>query len=35
MNRVLKNYVQARKLMKQMGGGARMMKKLGLRMPVQ
>jgi len=35
VNRVLKNYVQARKLMKQMGGGARMMKKLGLRMPVQ
>jgi signal recognition particle subunit SRP54 len=35
VNRVLKNYVQARKLMKQMGGGARMMKKLGLKLPVQ
>ena len=35
VNRVLKNYAQARKLMKQMGGGAKMLKKLGLRMPVQ
>jgi signal recognition particle subunit SRP54 len=35
VNRVLKNYAQARKLMKQMGGGAKMLKKLGLRLPVQ
>jgi len=35
VNRVLKSYVQARKLMKQMGGGSRMLKKLGLRLPAQ
>jgi signal recognition particle subunit SRP54 len=35
VNRVLKNYAQARKLMKQMGGGAKMLKKLGLRLPAQ
>jgi signal recognition particle subunit SRP54 len=35
VNRVLKNYAQARKLMKQMGGGAKMLKKLGLRLPMQ
>jgi signal recognition particle subunit SRP54 len=35
VNRVLKKYAQARKLMKQMGGGAKMLKKLGLRLPAQ
>jgi signal recognition particle subunit SRP54 len=35
VNRVLKNFAQARKLMKQFGGGSKMLKKLGLRLPVQ
>jgi signal recognition particle GTPase len=35
VNRLLKQYVQARKMMKQFGGGGKMLKKLAGRMPPQ
>jgi signal recognition particle subunit SRP54 len=35
VNRLLKQYVQARKLMKQFGGGGKMLQKLAARMPPQ
>ena len=35
VNRLLKQYAQARKMMKQMGGGGKMLKKLAARMPPQ
>ncbi len=35
VNRLLKQYVQARKMMKQLGGGGKMLKKLAGRMPPQ